>query len=705
VKIESNLLVEIGTEELPLSALDVIYSDLKKAGKEVLATHRLAFKDIFVEATPRRIAFFVENLAPRQEDRDLEWSGPSYEKSYDGQGNPTPALEGFLKSKGVTLKDIQIKETPKGRFVVAKKKEKGKTAREILPQILVAIFTSLPFPKTMRWDASGFRFPRPIRWIVALLDHQVIPFELADVKPSRQSFGHRFLSPKPFTVPKADWGVYKTLLKKAHVILSLAQREDIIRTGLHQLNQKNFDEDLVHTTAQLAEAPFLIRAGFSSTYLDLPSEVLASCMKKNQKIFACYDAKGHLVSHFAGVLNGKRRGLIKIREDYENVLESRLRDARYFYDLDTKKPLEEKLASLDQLVYLGKLGNMREKAQRLEALAENFAGLVGRDDLKESLKRAARLCKMDLLTQMVYEFPDLQGIMGREYALESGEKEDVALAIGTQYLPKNLTEKFDHLKKQIIPLGALLGLIDRLDLLVGAFGTGLEPTGSQDPFALRRAGGIFVKLVRAFGFHFSLSEAVDASVSLYGKILDRSAEELKKRLNRFFQDRMAFELQVEPGTRAHEILQAVSRSQFDDLADVFKRFEVLKRMCEEDPKAFLKAAKVVERTANILKGAKGEIPAVRKEFFQEPLEGELYRLLEEKSAEISQALERRDYERATSRFGQIFYEPLHKFFDKVMVNVEDAQIRANRQALMKQIYNLYAERLADLSVLSRMDEG
>ncbi len=701
----SNLLVEIGTEELPLSSLDLIYSDLKIAGKEVFETHRLAFKDIFVEATPRRIAFFVEDLALRQEDRELEWSGPSHEKSYDAQGNPTPALEGFLKSKGVTLKDVQIKETPKGRFVVARKKEKGKTAREILPQILVSIFTSLPFPKTMRWDASGFRFPRPIRWVVALLDRQVIPFQLADVKSSRQSFGHRFLSPKPFTVPKADWGVYKTLLKKAHVVLSLAQREDVIRKGLYQFSPKNFDEDLVHTTAQLAEDPFLIRASFSSTYLDLPSEVLASCMKKNQKIFACYDAKGHLISRFVGVLNGKRRGLAKIREDYENVLESRLRDARYFYELDTKKPLEEKLTRLEQLVYLGKLGTMREKAQRLEAVAEIFASLVGRDDLKESLKRAARLCKMDLMTQMVYEFPDLQGIMGREYALELGEKEDVALAIGTQYLPKNLTENFDHLKKQMIPLGALLGLIDRLDLLVGAFGTGLEPTGSQDPFALRRAGGIFVKLVRAFGFHFSLSEAVDASVSLYGKILDRPREELKKRLNRFFQDRMAFEFQVEPGSRAYEILQAVWRSQFDDLADVFKRFEVLKRMSEEDPKAFLKAAKVVERTANILKGAKGEIPAVRKEFFQEPLEGELYRLVEEKSAEISQALQRRDYEKATLRFGQIFYEPLHKFFDKVMVNVEDSQIRANRQALMKQIYNLYAERLADLSVLSRMDEG
>ncbi len=702
-----NLLVEIGTEELPVDSLDVIYSatGLKTAASEMLKTHRLAFTNIFVEATPRRMALFIENLADRQEDRDLEWPGPSYEKSYDAQGNPTPALEGFLKSKGITLKEVQIKETPKGRFVVARKKEKGRAVREILPQLLMNIVPSLPFPKKMRWEKSGFRFPRPIRWVVALLDRKLIPVQLADVKSSRQSFGHRFLTSKPLTLPKADWAVYKSLLKRARVTLGLEEREEVIRRGLRRFNQKTFDEDLVHTAAQLVEEPFLIQASFSSTYLDLPSEVLASCMKKNQKIFACYDARAHLVNRFVAVLNGKRRGLQKIRLDYENVLESRLRDARYFYERDTKQPLEDKLPALEQIVYLGKLGNMREKSERLGHLAEIFTGFIGRGDLKVNLKRAARLCKADLVTQMVYEFPDLQGRIGREYALESGEKEDVALAIGTQYLPKNLTENFNDLKKQMTPLGALLGLIDRLDLLVGAFGTGLEPTGSQDPFALRRAGGIFVKLVRAFGFHFSLSEAIEASSRLYGKILDRPLEELKKRLVRFFQDRMAFELQVEQGSRAYEILQAVWRSHVDDLADAFKRFEVLKRMCDEDPKAFLKAAKVVERTANILKGVQGEIQSVRKELFQEPLENELYRLIEEKSSEIANALERRDYEKATHRFGQIFYEPLHKFFDKVMINVEDTEIRSNRQALMKQIYSLYAERLADLSVLSRIDEG
>ena len=701
-----NLLVEIGTEELPLAGLDVIYAELAKKAQEVLQENRLTFGKIRVEATPRRIALFVESIALRQEDRVLEMPGPSYEKAYDSEGKPTPVLQGFLKSKQANLNEVQIKETPKGRFVTVSRHEKGKTAASILPLLLGIIFTSLSFPKTMRWEKTGFRFARPIRWIVALLDKQLIPLQLADVKSARTSYGHRFLAPKPFALAKADWKLYQALLKRARVILSLEEREKTIRKTLQsKFHQKSFDEDLVHTAAQLVEEPFFIQGGFSKTYLDLPAEVLASCMKKNQKIFACYDAKGHLMNKFVGVMNGGRKGLAKIRQDYENVLESRLRDSRYFYDIDTKHRLEEKFPLLEQIVYLGKLGTMRQKAERLESLGEVFASLIGRDDLKADLKRAARLSKIDLMTQLVYEFPDLQGIVGREYALEAGEKEDVAKAIGTQYFPQNLVEDYRELPRKMAPLGAMLGIIDRLDHLAGTFGTGLEPTGSQDPFALRRAGGVGVKLIRAFGFHFSLTELFEASIRLYGSSLTVSKTDLIGRLRAFLQERIVFELRVSPGSRPYEILQAVFRSSFDDLADVFNRFEILSHLYEEDPKTFIKAAKVVERTANILKGVQGEVGEVKTELFKESLERKLYDLLEEKSGEISQALERRDYGKATLRFGQIFYDPLHDFFEQVMVNVEDTEIRRNRQALMKRLYSLYAERLADLSVLSRMDQG
>ncbi|MCM8775800.1 MAG: glycine--tRNA ligase subunit beta, partial [Candidatus Omnitrophica bacterium] len=373
-----NLLIEIGTEELPLASLDMIYSELASKFKGVLDTYRLVFQDILVEATPRRIALFVSALASRQTDKIVEITGPSLEKAYDSDGRPTAALQGFLKSKEVSAKDAKVKETPKGKFVVVQKKEIGKPAASVLNTVFHEILSALNFPKTMRWESTGMRFPRPVRWLVVLLGDKVIRLQLADVKSGNQSFGHRFLSPKPFVLRRADWKVYEHSLKRAHVILSLRAREEMIRKALQgRFHQRHYDEDLIHTTAQLVEEPFLMEGNFSKTYLELPAEVLASCMKKNQKIFACYDAKGHLTGRFVAVLNGKRSGLSKIRAGYENVLDARLRDARYFFEADSKEPLEKKLPLLEQIVYLGRLGNMREKTDRLEKLAEAFASFVG----------------------------------------------------------------------------------------------------------------------------------------------------------------------------------------------------------------------------------------------------------------------------------------------------------------------------------------
>jgi len=539
---------------------------------------------------------------------------------------------------------------------------------------------------------------------VALLDKKVLPLRLADVRAGRTSYGHRFLSPKVWTLKQADWKPYLKSLKRVHVILELEERKRKIRTALKQrFQQRTVDEDLVHTTAQLVEEPFFLAGTFSKTYLELPGEVLASCMKKNQKIFACYGPNNKMMSRFVAVLNGKRPALARIRADYENVLESRLKDARYFYDADTREPLESKQGLLEQITYLGKLGNMRDKTGRLEKLAHQFSQMLGRDDLAEDLKRTASLSKADLMTQLVFEFPDLQGIVGREYALESGEKEAVARAIGGQYLPKNLAEDYRQLKKSMTPLGAIFGIVDRLDLLAGAFGTGLEPSGSQDPFALRRAGGSIVKLVRAFRFHFSLSEAVNAAAGLYGSVLDLPPEVLREKLAKFLEERMIFELQPKTGSRSHEILQAVIKTSFEDMADAVDRYEVLNGLFEKEPQTFFKAAKVVERTGNILKGAPVQAGKIDPGLLQHPLEKELYRLLERHSGGIEEVLGRRDYEKTTRMIGDIFAGPLHDFFEQVMVNVEDTAIKKNRQALMAAINRPYTEKLADLSILSRIE--
>ena len=700
-----NLLIEIGTEELPVDMLDVVYGELAAKTREALDQNRLTYDAVEVDATPRRIALFIEGIEARQKDQTLELSGPSVEKAYDPAGKPTPALEGFLKSKGAALKDVQVRDTARGKFIFVIKNETGKKAEAVIPPMLESIAAALGFPKMMRWEPSGARFPRPVRWLVMLLDKKVVPAKIGNVRSGALTYGHRFLAPRAVKLLSADWTLYRKTLRRLHVILDREERKELIRKALSgRFHQKHFDEGLVHITAQLVEEPFLVQGSFSKAYLDLPAEVLASCMKKNQKIFALYDADDRLNARFAAVLNGRRSGLSGIVGGYENVLESRLHDARYFYDADTKTPLESKMPLLAQVTYLGKLGNMLQKTERMEKLAGELTGLIARKDLAKDLARAARLSKIDLMTKLVYEFPDLQGIVGREYLLAAGEKEDVAHAVGTQYLPKSLSEDYQHVKKQLRPLGALLGILDRLDLLVGAFGTGLDPTGSQDPYALRRAGGSIVKIIRAFRFPFSLAEIIEKNAEAYGQSLD--AKNVTGRLMKFFEDRITAELQVKPGSRHAEILTAVLRTSSADVADALNRFESLSRLYEHDPDNFLKTAKVVERTGNILKGVKDKpVGDVNPALLSDGLEKHLFQLCEDRESEIRETLKSRDYEKATLIFGKIFYGTLHDFFNQVMVNVEDPAIRANRHALMKRVNRLYTEKVADLSALSRLDQG
>ncbi len=701
-------LIEIGTEEFPLASLDVFYAAGKELLAKLLTKNRLDFTGLRVEATPRRLVLSIENLAPKQREEKTTILGPAHDRAYDASGNPTPALEGFLKSQKASPKEVKIQEIPRGRYVALEKIQKGEATAKILSQLLPELLASFTFPKTMRWEKTSLRFPRPIRWIVALYGRSVISFSLAGIKTGRSSFGHRFLAPRTFSLRQAGWKEYEKELRRRHVIVSLEERETLIRKGLKtKFHQRQFDPDLVHETALLVEEPFLIQGKFSGTYRDLPEEVLATCMKKYQKIFAFRDEKGHLANRFIAVMNGRRAGLKRIQEDYENVLESRLRDAHYFNDEDTKEPLEKKVPRLGELAFLGRLGTVLDRVNRLRPLAAELARLVGHEDWAKSLEQVASLSKADLVTHLVGEFPELQGIVGREYARAAGETEEVAQAIGEQYFPKNLAEDYKQLAKKVSPLGALFGIADRIDLLVGAFGTRLEPTGSEDPYALRRASGSIAKLVRAFSFRFSLSALIRKAYELYkenGGKLELSAEEICRKLGEFLKDRVAFELQVKPGTRPFEILQGVVKSSFDDLADVFRRFDVLSEFSSRHPKAFFKTSKIVERTANILKGVKEPVNSVDPNLFQVPLEKELFGILQKREPELKAALEKKDYEVLTQLYGDAFFDSLHHFFDEVMVNVEDVTVRRNRLALMKRINILYTEGVADLSLLSQVKE-
>ena len=698
-------LIEIGTEELPLDALEIFYTHAAGITENLLKKNRLTFGKIRTEATPRRLVFFIENLTSGQGEEKSIVTGPAHDKAFDAAGKPTPALEGFLRAHGAKLEKIKIQESPRGRYVAIEKVCKGEPTAKLLPRLVLEILAGLPFRKTMRWEKSGFRFPRPVQWVAALFGKKVISFSVAGVKTGRISAGHRFLAPKGFSVSRADWAEYEKRLRQRHVLLGREDREQWIRKELEKkFRQKNFDPDLIRETAGLVEEPFLLQGKFSGTYRDLPEEVLATCMKKHQKIFACRDEKGSLVNRFVAVLNGGRSGLAGVRRDFENVLESRLRDAQYFYDEDTKEPLEKKAARLGELVFIGKLGTVAERTERLRGLVRELAGLSGRSEWEKNLDRVAQLAKADLTTQMVGEFPELQGVVGREYAREAGEPSEVARAIGEQYLPKNLSEGHQVLAKRLSPMGALFGIADRIDLLTGAFGVRLEPTGSEDPYALRRAAGSAVKLIRAFSFRFSLAALIQKSRSLYQEKSELSFEELFPKLAEFFKARTAFELELKPGTQNYEILQGVMKSSFDDLADVFDRFEMLERLSMKQPKVFFKTSKVVERTGNILKGIKEPLSPVDPGLFQDPLEKGLFEIIEKKEPGLRGFTEKKDYEGLTRAYGEIFFDPLHEFFDRVMVNVDHAPVRRNRQALMRRINRLYTEGVADLSLLTQVKE-
>lgn len=700
-----SLLIEIGTEELPAGVQEGLYSQGAGHVKKILSKNRLGFKEVFFEVTPRRIAIFAESLEPKQKEEKMQILGPAQTAAYDAEGKPTAALNGFLKSQQAKLEDVRVQETPRGKYVAVERVKRGESTAKLLPHLLPELLSSFAFPKMMRWEKTGFRFPRPVRWAVVLYGKKVISFSFAGIRTGRLTRGHRFLAPAAFSLPKADWEDYRKKLRAKHVILGREEREALIGKALKKnFHEENADPDLIRETAGLVEEPFLIQGKFSGTYRDLPEEVLTTCMKKYQKIFACHDPRGKLTNRFVAVMNGKRSGLSRIQADYENVLGSRLRDAQYFYHEDTEEPLEKKFPKLRELVFLGKLGTMQDKSERLQKLVVEFPQNIKEEGSK--LARAALLSKIDLVTHMVGEFPELQGVMGREYAEAQGEPEDIARAIGEQYLPKNLGEEYSVLAKKMSPLGALFGIADRLDLLVGAFGIRLDPTGSEDPYALRRAGGALAKLVRAFGFHFSLSDLIGKSCALYQNQakLDVPAAELTQKLKNFLKERAAFELQLKSGTRAYEIFQGIVKSSFDDLADVFQRFSALWHLASEEPKTFFKTGKIVERTSNILKGAKEAPASVDPALFIEPLERELFGLLEKKKAELAATLAKKDYEGLTRLYGDVFYQPLHQFFEKVMVNVEDAGVRRNRHALMRQINTLYTGEVADLSFITQLGE-
>ncbi|MBU1863598.1 MAG: glycine--tRNA ligase subunit beta [Candidatus Omnitrophica bacterium] len=640
-----DLVFEIGMEELPASYFDCIYSRREKVC-ELLKSHGLSFEDCKMYITPRRIVFHVIGLHPIQAKQEVLIKGPAYEKCYDTKGKATSALLGFLKSKAVGPGDlIEIKDE-KRHCVAVKKISGGKKTELVLKEILPRFLELFTFPRTMKWNDSNIRFPRPIRWILCLYGKKTVAFKCAGLVVSNITYGHRYNAPGKIKVTNAK--MYFTKIKKGKIILDEQERISIIRNLLAkegkqlQLKIDRFDKDLIEIVARLCESPMLVDGYFKEKYLNLPADVLATCMKKHQKIFACYcKDNDQLDKCFIAVLDGTRRNVQSIVQGYERVLESRLRDAAFFIEEDTKKPLASNREKLKEVVFLGSLGTYYDKSVRLERLCDflitNMPPAVCTEKNKNHLAIAARLCKVDLVTHLVFEFPELQGVAGREYLKREQCPEEQYRAVSDHYVPRTLNENISQPSDITDTLSALLGVADRIDTLIGALGLGIEVSGSEDPYALRRISGGMVKLIRNRCLTFSFDQLIQCAYNMYEGELKVDYATLSAQAKNIVKERIIYETQEVAGSVERMIVDAVLQSSYDDIYNVFERISVLKDMYRHkvQRKSFLQACKVVERTGNIVKSYKKQLQShVLCNLLHEPLEQELYEVYEAKRGEF-----------------------------------------------------------------------
>ncbi|MBI5125990.1 MAG: glycine--tRNA ligase subunit beta [Planctomycetes bacterium] len=690
-----NLLFEIGTEEIPSGYISPALRQMEGLFKEGLRENRLGCAKVVTMATPRRLSLYAEGIPERQPPLVEEIQGPAARVAFDKEGQPTRAALGFAKAQGVEPNELKTKETPKGAYVFAIKTHAGEETMRLLSPLLTTVVRSLGFPKKMKWKGPGLLFARPIRWIVALLDQDVIPLELNGITSGRTTFGHPFLSGKGLSIKRADLDTYKETLRKEKVLVDVEERKALLREGitsiLAQHGSQLKEEELLEEVTFLVEYPCAVECTFPEEFLRVPQEVVETVMKEHQRYFPVEDAQGRLLPRFVVVTNRGPREATSCIEGNERVLKARLADAKFFWEEDRKVSLWKRLEGLKEVVFHEKLGSYWERVERIDRLSGYLALRLGLGPAeRETLHRSARLCKADLLTQMVGEFPKLQGVMGYHYAREEGEREEVARAILEHYLPRFAGDRLPETQ-----LGVLLSLADKFDALCGCFSIGLVPTGSQDPYALRRQAQGIIRILEDENLNLSLKESLVAALENFpgrGTTL--------KELLEFFRDRL-YQTFLERGYR-YDIINAVLAAGFDNIADFSRRLGVISRLSQTHEWQGL--VTVVERTFNIGKKAvaTGE---VEEELLQEKEERQLWELYQRHRDKILSLIDKGQYEEASMEYYTSFAQAVHNFFDKVFVNVEDQRLRNNRLLLLKNINELYSARIADLAQIVPPEDG
>ncbi|MDK2743133.1 MAG: glycine--tRNA ligase subunit beta [Nitrospira sp. BO4] len=700
-KVHAELLFEIGTEELPFEFIVPAVASLREIADRLLRDARLTFESINTYATPRRLVLTVDRLATHQIAVVKETMGPSRMVAFDQAGQPTKAAMGFAAGQGVPVESLEIRETPKGEYLFAVKRDAGRSTAALLPELLPQLIEKMSFPKAMKWNETGLRFARPVRWIFALFGGKVVPVQVAGIKAGNRTYGHRVMgNGKPITVK--DFTTYTQGLERQGVIIDPDRRRTTIREQIDRLCAKagvglNADDTLLDQAVYTTEWPCAVLGNFKPEYLAVPQEVLMTSMKEHQGFFSVRDKKsGKLAPHFIAVVNNELKNMSLIRTGNERVLAARLADAKFFFDEDRKVKLEERGKKLTGVTFHQKLGTMAQKQERIKKLAAFIAAQLdpGQDALRQVCDRAAALSKADLLTGIVGEFPELQGIMGGEYALHDGESTAVAQAIREQYLPKAIE---GELPKTLA--GQILSLADRLDSIAAFFHVGIVPTGSEDPFALRRHATAIVRIVLEGNLRINLRTCIDHAMDIVAKDGFKGApgaeREARLRITEFIFERIRHYGRIVYALR-DDVIESVLKPAHDnaidlvDLVQKMKALEAVTKKPEFDPLivGFKRAHRLVEKE----QWEQGPVEEAR---FQHPSESALHKAVGKERDKIASALVVGEYSKALDSL--VGLKPgIDAFFEAVMVNAEDKAVRSNRLSLLKEVDGLFMS-FADFS--------
>lgn len=665
------LLFELGVEEIPARFLPSGKLQFEENFKKFLSEYRVGLQSIKVFVTPRRLSLIADLFSEQESEEKLIW-GPPFHIAFDESGNPKEPAFAFAKAQGVELKDLQIQKKGKGNYVCVLIKEKGKKTEEILPQILESFVQSLNFPKMMRWGYGNFRFVRPIRWILALYEGQIIPFGIEGIRAGAHTYGHRFLSKNILRIENID--DYERILEENFVIVDQDKRRAIISEQAEKLALKVdgkifWDEELLEEVTNLVEYPQAVLCSFSENYLNLPKELLITVMKDHQRYFAITDSSNQLKSYFVVISNTKAENEDNIIRGAERVIKARFEDAKFYYEEDLKKGINRLLEFTKGIIYHDKLGSLYDKTLRIKGIANRISNFILPDKL-DLIDIASKYCKADLASGVVREFPELQGIMGGYYVEASGLPKEVAIAIREHYLPKGFSNEIPS-----NDIGCILSLSDKLDHISSFFYLGESPSGTEDPFGLRRAANGIITIL--FSKHYSIN-----IVDLVSTVSEMTNDEIRKQLVAFLTQR--FESFLEQLGYEVNLIKAVNHLiPYLPLYEVEQRLRAIRNFRDSDKfEGFYLALK---RVVNIIRNYK-KMP-LRVELFSSPFEEELYCKMKQVEADVQEYLENHDFFKVLECLS-LLIPVINNFFDRVLVMDKDEELKRNRLALLQELAEL-----------------